>query len=103
MGFWEPFFGREAKGSRGITERLAPRDHARRNHPRLTVTDHWRAANSERPTTNDQRPTTNDLIIPTMSTIPPERDQQFRRMRDAAREIFNSALTNASIENAFAR
>src|SRR5258708_39780584 len=38
-----------------------------------------------------------------MSTIPPERDQQFRRMRDAAREIFNSALKNASIENAFAR
>src|SRR5258708_4088980 len=38
-----------------------------------------------------------------MSTIPPERDQQFRRMRDAAREIFNSALKKAYIENASAR
>jgi glycerate 2-kinase len=31
------------------------------------------------------------------------RDQQFRRMRDTAREIFASALKNASIEAAFAR
>jgi len=38
-----------------------------------------------------------------MSAISPERDQQFRRMRDTAREIFASALSNASIENAFAR
>src|SRR5258708_38882659 len=38
-----------------------------------------------------------------MSTIPPERDQQFRRMRDAARELLNSALKNAPIENACAR
>jgi len=38
-----------------------------------------------------------------MPAISPERDQQFRRMRDTAREIFASALSNASIENAFAR
>ena len=38
-----------------------------------------------------------------MPPISPERDQQFRRMRDVAREIFTSALSNASIENAFAR
>ena len=38
-----------------------------------------------------------------MSAISPERDQQFRRVRDTAREIFTSALKNASIENAFAR
>src|SRR5260370_1361003 len=38
-----------------------------------------------------------------MPALPPERDQQFRRMRDTAREIFASALKNASIENAFAR
>jgi glycerate 2-kinase len=38
-----------------------------------------------------------------MIPISPERDQQFRRMRDTAREIFTSALSNASIENAFAR
>jgi glycerate 2-kinase len=38
-----------------------------------------------------------------MPAISPERDQQFRRMRDAAREIFSAALKNASIENAFAR
>jgi len=31
------------------------------------------------------------------------RDQQFRQMRDTAREIFTSALKNASIDNAFAR
>ena len=38
-----------------------------------------------------------------MSGLTPERDQQFRRMRDVAREIFTSALKNASIESAFAR
>src|SRR5713226_1530553 len=38
-----------------------------------------------------------------MSDLTPARDQQFRRMRDVAREIFTSALRNASIENAFAR
>jgi glycerate 2-kinase len=38
-----------------------------------------------------------------MPAISPERDQQFRHMRDTAREIFASALRNASIENAFAR
>jgi hydroxypyruvate reductase len=38
-----------------------------------------------------------------MLAIPPEREHQFRRMRDTAREIFTSALSNASIENAFAR
>jgi glycerate 2-kinase len=38
-----------------------------------------------------------------MPGISPERDQQFRRMRDAAREIFTAALKNASIEKAFAR
>jgi glycerate 2-kinase len=38
-----------------------------------------------------------------MSDLSPKRDQQFRRMCDAAREIFTSALSNASIENAFAR
>ncbi len=38
-----------------------------------------------------------------MPAISPERDQQFRRMRDAAREIFTAALKNASIENAFSR
>ncbi len=38
-----------------------------------------------------------------MPAISPERDQQFRRMRETAREIFTSALSNASIENAFAR
>ncbi len=38
-----------------------------------------------------------------MSLISPERDQQFRRMRDIAREIFSSALKSASIESAFAR
>src|ERR1700676_1816748 len=31
------------------------------------------------------------------------RRAQFRRMRDTAREIFSSALRNASIENTFAR
>jgi hydroxypyruvate reductase len=38
-----------------------------------------------------------------MPAISPEREQQFRGMRDTAREIFTSALSNASIENAFAR
>ena len=38
-----------------------------------------------------------------MPPISPARDQQFRRMRDTAREIFTSALRNASIESAFAR
>jgi glycerate 2-kinase len=38
-----------------------------------------------------------------MSDLTPERDQQFARMRDTAREIFSSALKNASIENAFTR
>src|SRR6202790_4182560 len=52
---------------------------------------------------NDELRTTTDLIIPTMPAISPERDQQFRRMRDTAREIFSSALRNASIETAFAR
>jgi hydroxypyruvate reductase len=35
--------------------------------------------------------------------ISPDRQQQFARMRDTAREIFASALKNASIESAFAR
>ena len=38
-----------------------------------------------------------------MPDLSPERDQQFRRMREVAREIFASALKNASIESAFAR
>src|SRR5271169_516147 len=38
-----------------------------------------------------------------MSDLTPARDQQFRRMREVAREIFSSALKNASIERAFAR
>jgi hydroxypyruvate reductase len=38
-----------------------------------------------------------------MTAIPPEREKQFRQMRDAAREIFSSALKNASIESGFAR
>src|SRR6202158_2282129 len=38
-----------------------------------------------------------------MPPISPVRDQQFRRMSDVAREIFNAALKNASIESAFAR
>jgi hydroxypyruvate reductase len=38
-----------------------------------------------------------------MSDLTPARDQQFRRMREVAREIFNAALKNASIESAFAR
>src|ERR1700690_3615274 len=41
--------------------------------------------------------------MPSMSDLAPERDQQFRRMREVAREIFASALNNASIEAAFAR
>src|SRR5208283_1493844 len=60
------------------------------------------AANSERTTaTSERRPSF--FIIPTMPTIPPARDQQFRRMSDVACEIFASALKNASIESAFAR
>jgi hydroxypyruvate reductase len=38
-----------------------------------------------------------------MSDLTPARDQQFRRMREVAQEIFASALKNASIESAFAR
>jgi glycerate 2-kinase len=38
-----------------------------------------------------------------MSEFSSERDQQFRRMRDTAREIFASALKDASIESAFSR
>ena len=38
-----------------------------------------------------------------MSDLSPARDTQFRHMRDAAREIFTSALKNASIESAFVR
>ena len=38
-----------------------------------------------------------------MSELSSERDQQFRHMRETAREIFTSALKNASIEAAFAR
>src|SRR6202142_3030394 len=41
--------------------------------------------------------------MPSMSDLAPERDQQFRRMREVAREIFTAALSNASIESAFAR
>src|SRR5208282_4782206 len=50
-------------------------------------------------TTNDERLFYN----PSMAEMSPERQQQFARMRDAAREIFASALENASIESAFAR
>src|ERR1700723_743277 len=38
-----------------------------------------------------------------MPEISPERQRQFASMRDTAREIFASALKNASIESAFAR
>jgi glycerate 2-kinase len=38
-----------------------------------------------------------------MPPISPERDQQFRHMRDTARDIFSSALKNASIESGFSR
>ena len=38
-----------------------------------------------------------------MPDVAPERDLQFRHMRGVAREIFTSALRNASIESAFAR
>jgi len=38
-----------------------------------------------------------------MAEISSQRSQQFARMRDLAREIFASALKNASIESAFAR
>ena len=38
-----------------------------------------------------------------MPDLTPKLDQQFRRMRDTARDIFTSALKNASIESGFAR
>ena len=38
-----------------------------------------------------------------MPELTPERDQQFRRMRDTARDIFSAALQNASIASAFSR
>ena len=38
-----------------------------------------------------------------MADLSLAREQQFRHMRDAAREIFTAALKNASIEGAFAR
>jgi hydroxypyruvate reductase len=38
-----------------------------------------------------------------MAQISPEREQQFRRMRNTARDIFSAALKQASIANAFAR
>ena len=38
-----------------------------------------------------------------MPDLSPARDQQFRHMRDVARDIFTTALKNASIESAFAR
>src|ERR1700675_1281961 len=38
-----------------------------------------------------------------MAEIGLEREQRFRQMRDVAREIFASALKNASIDSAFAR
>jgi len=43
------------------------------------------------------------FIIPIMFDLSPARDAQFRSMRDTAREIFASALKNASVESAFAR
>jgi glycerate 2-kinase len=42
-------------------------------------------------------------IIPSMLDLTPARELQFARMREVAREIFTTALKNASIENAFAR
>src|SRR5271155_3052514 len=38
-----------------------------------------------------------------MPDLTPEREHQFASMREVAREIFSSALNNASIEAAFAR
>ncbi len=38
-----------------------------------------------------------------MSSLTPARQAEFARMRETARDIFSSALTNASIEAAFAR
>ncbi len=38
-----------------------------------------------------------------MANLSPEREQQFRQMREVAREIFSFAVRNASIEKAFAR
>src|ERR1700730_15566243 len=37
-----------------------------------------------------------------MVEVDPDRLRQFARMRDVARDIFKSALSNASIESAFA-
>ena len=51
----------------------------------------------------DSAPTNNWFpIIGTMSEALSLRDQQFRQMRDVAREIFASALKKSSIESAFA-
>ncbi len=41
--------------------------------------------------------------MPSIPDLSSARDQKFRRMRDTAREIFTTALKNASIESAFAR
>ncbi len=38
-----------------------------------------------------------------MADYSPERERQFRQLREVAREIFSAALRNASIENAFVR
>src|SRR5208282_2836321 len=38
-----------------------------------------------------------------MPDLTPKRENQFRHMRDTARDIFTSALKSASIESAFAR
>jgi glycerate 2-kinase len=38
-----------------------------------------------------------------MTNLSPERNEQFSRMRATARDIFSSALKNASIDNAFTR
>jgi len=43
------------------------------------------------------------FIIPFMPDLTPAREQQFRHMRDSAREIFTAALKNASIASAFSR
>ena len=54
-------------------------------------------------TSNKQLATSACPYNPPMPDLSPAREQQFRQMRDAAREIFASALKNASIESAFAR
>src|SRR5258706_13370753 len=41
-------------------------------------------------------------MIPDITAIPSDREK-FRQMRDIARDVFTSALKNASIEGAFAR